>query len=160
MHHPDSTDLVPSPLPPGSETSRSPSAPWLRQARLLHRSARSDQRCDCLPVLRRLKAAGLFDALSLPQLFHLRHQVQRKHVLHMLARERGAPHWEALRPQLTEAASAPWLAQQRLGAEGTAELHHWFATVAEAAEFAARHGGEVLRHGAHAAVLAEPAPSL
>ncbi|MCB2034182.1 MAG: hypothetical protein KDF57_13060, partial [Ottowia sp.] len=65
------------PLPDSSSTPFDAAPLVLREARRLHRAARSDQLSTALPVLRRLIAEGVLAGTSLPQLHRARHTVQR-----------------------------------------------------------------------------------
>lgn len=124
----------------------------LREAKRLHRAAASDSPMTSLPVLRRLLAAGAVPALTLPQLHRARDTIQRKHVLRALAVEAGHASWEAYSREL------PFLDAQELQqatrlAHGAADLKLWFASEAEAVQFAAEHGGQPVRIGKQAVVL-------
>ena len=136
----------------------------LREARRLHRAATSDALSNALPVLRRLLAARAIPAGSLPQLFHQRATVQRKHVLRMLAFEAGHNSWEAysrVLPGLDPEAVALSLALPHgAGAgTGTGTLKLWFAGEAQARRYAATHGGRALRVGRQAVVLPAHEPT-
>lgn len=140
----------------------------LREARRLHRAATSDALSNALPVLRRLLAARAIPAGSLPQLFHQRATVQRKHVLRMLAFEAGHESWEAysrvlpgLDPETVALSLAlPHGAGAGAGAgTGTGTLKLWFAGEAQARRYAATHGGRALRVGRQAVVLPAHEPT-
>jgi hypothetical protein len=145
---------MPSPL----ASSVVPNAPALvlREARRLHRAARSDHLSAALPVLRRLIKAGVLLGISLPELHRARGTVQRKHVLHLLALEAGHPSWEHYRPALRQAQPHDLLAL-RLHARGWATLNTWFPS--EAAARAAMQGraGRLVRVGQQAVWLAPTA---
>lgn len=143
MHTP-----VPSTFP---ANSNSPVEQVLRLARRLHRAAVSDSLSMALPVLRRLLATGVVRG-PLTALFRSRATVQRKHVLRMLAREGGFPGWEAFRSALLGMVPSD-LDRIRLAQEGSAVLHLWFATEAQACVHAAHNGGRVVRIGTQAVVM-------
>ncbi|XZG68959.1 hypothetical protein ACTSKR_09865 [Chitinibacteraceae bacterium HSL-7] len=117
----------------------------LDQARILHRTAQHGAHCDALPVLRRLLSSGALASQPLPRLFEKRLELQRKHVLRLLAREAGYAEWAFYRAAL--------LAGHAEALEPTmSTLNHWFASHAEAERHLAIHGGTIRRHGAHAMV--------
>lgn len=143
-------------------STRQPRAPTasstllvLREARRLHRAAASDSPSISLPVLRRVLAAGAAPTRTLPNLFRARNTVQRKHVLRTLAVEAGYGSWEEY------ARALPLLDMQQLqlalhAERGASRLKLWFASEAEAAQFASEHGGQAVRVGKQAVVLPQP----
>ncbi|HPK33801.1 hypothetical protein [Ottowia sp.] len=139
------------PLPDSSSTPFDAAPLVLREARRLHRAARSDQLSTALPVLRRLIAEGVLAGTSLPQLHRARHTVQRKHLLRLLAAEAGHTSWEAWRPALRHALPQDLL---HLRLHGSGTFNTWFATEDEARR--AMHGreGRLVRVGWHAVWLA------
>ncbi len=149
----------PDPSPADSSSSPTcsskPAGAVLREARRLHRAATSDALSTSLPVLRRLIASGALPDAGLPALFRGRAQVQRKHVLRMLAREAGFDSWESWRPALG-AAHASALMQAHDLRRDTGTLHLWFRNESEARAFAALHGGTAVRLGDHAVVAPGP----
>lgn len=124
----------------------------LREAKRLHRAARSDSLSTALPVLRRILAAGAVAATTLPDLFRRRHVVRRKHVLRTLAFEAGHPSWEGFCPTLAKMDSRQ-LEQFAVVENGFANLNLWFSSEPEALKYATQHGGRAVRVGMHAVVL-------
>lgn len=124
----------------------------LREARRLHRAATSDATVAALPVLRRLLAAQALPQAPLPELFRQRAQVQRKHVLRMLAAEAGHASWEAYAQVLPTLDAGPLL-QAFDSQRGSAMLKLWFSDEAQARAHAEQHGGQVLRVGRQAVVV-------
>lgn len=132
-----------NPTPPSRGPQRSATQLVLREARRLHRAATSADASDALPVLRRILAARAMPGGTLPHLFRLRHSVQRKHLLRMLAVEAGYDSWNAygqalplLDPQALQHASD--------ADRGAARLKLWFRSLAEAERHAALHGGRAV----------------
>ncbi|MBL8346893.1 MAG: hypothetical protein JNN03_15745 [Rubrivivax sp.] len=124
----------------------------LREAKRLHRAATTNSPAEALPVLRRLLAASVVTAATLPSLFRARATVQRKHVLQALAREAGYRCWEDYRREL------PLLDPEQVRQvaslqRGTSTLKLWFPDEPEAMRFAAEHGGHAVRIGRQAVVL-------
>ena len=130
----------------------SPARVVLREARRLHRAALSDALPESLPVLRRVLAAGAVPAFSLPNLFRLRHTVQRKHILRTLAVEAGHATWEAY-ARVLPSLDAQALEQVFLAQRSPSSLRLWFSTNTEAAEYAQAHGGQAVRVGLQAVVV-------
>jgi hypothetical protein len=124
----------------------------LREARRLHRAARSASLCACLPVLRRVLAAQVVPGQALTALLRHRAAVQRKHLLHMLAVEAGHRHWQAYRSALADVRVAD-LAHFAVEECGHANLNLWFASELAAQRYAAEHGGRSVRVGRQAVVL-------
>ncbi|HCX83276.1 MAG: hypothetical protein A3E00_07965 [Curvibacter sp. RIFCSPHIGHO2_12_FULL_63_18] len=124
----------------------------LRQARLLHRAAQTGTLTQALPALRRAHSAGLFSELSLSSLYRQRHLLQRKHFLRTLAAEAGHASWAEYLPTL-RAQAAHDFAHYTTGRE-YGYPNAWFSTHAEAAAYAAEHGGKVVRYGQQAMVQA------
>lgn len=149
------THFLSEPLSPG--TGRKPATAVdmvLRQARRLHRAARTGSISVAMPAIRRAHAAGVFSELTVSALYRQRHLLQRKHFLRTLAIESGFPDWERFRPELQRLAPE---ALVHLQAAETlwSSLNHWFSTEAEAAAHAHTHGGRVLRMGHQAVVVPE-----
>ena len=136
-------------------SSSAPAGAVLREARRLHRAATSDALATSLPVLRRLIASGALPDDGLPAWFRKRAQVQRKHVLRMLAREAGFDSWESWRPALGTARASTLMQAHELRRD-TGTLHLWFRNEAEARAFATLHGGTAVRLGEHAVVAPGP----
>lgn len=124
----------------------------LREARRLHRAATSDSLSNALPVLRRLLAVDAVPARPLPGLFRARQTVQRKHLLQMLAREAGCANWAEYR-RVLPLSNVDDLRRYLLATSSIASLKHWFSNEAEALQFAAEQGGQVIRVGQQAVVL-------
>ena len=117
----------------------------LHHARRLHRAARSASISTALPVIRRIHASGQFPQLNVAALFRQRAQLQRKHVLHMLAIEAGHLRWERYRdvlPTLTPEQVAP----AHLTDRWPASINVWFANEAQA-RAAVGEGATLLRFG-------------
>lgn len=147
---------------PGVDPIDPPSQPSielvLREAKRLHRAARSDSLCAALPVLRRLLQADAVPRVSLPELFRRRTLVQRKHLLRALAVEAGHESWEQYRPVLSRT-PATALQHFELVQPGAGHLNLWFPSASAARIFAAHSGGQALRVGRQGVVLAaEGAP--
>lgn len=124
----------------------------LREARRLHRAAVSDSPAAALPVLRRLLAAQIVPANTLPNLFRTRSTIQRKHILRALAVEAGYPSWESYSQALPRVDVLQL--RRTLQVQSSAPiLKLWFASEAEATEFAAKHGGQAIRIANQAVVL-------
>lgn len=131
--------------------SKDPIEALLRQAKTLHKQTKSDSMSQAMPVLRRLVNTQVFPETQLSQLFHQRENIQRKHLLRMLALEAGFNSWEQFKPALQ---SHPELLPQDLhSSKDIAKLNLWFSTEREALAYAQEHGGEVKRHGAQAVVV-------
>jgi hypothetical protein len=130
----------------------------LRQARKLHRAAKTGGISSAMPVMRRVHKAGVLPGHKLSSLYALRRQLQRKHFLRTLAIEAGFPDWERFRPELVQ-----WPAQALAHLhveEHFAQLNLWFSTEALARAHAAAHGGQVLRWGTQAMVLMQATPNV
>ena len=124
----------------------------LRQAKMLHRAASSDALASALPVLRRLLLAGVTPAMRLPELHRNRAQVQRKHLLRLLAREAGYASWDAYRKVLSEL-KAEQLEQFDLLRRQAGYPNLWFASMDAAQQHARQHGGRVVKVGQQAVIL-------
>lgn len=128
---------------------------YLHRARLMQAAARSDQRSECLPVLRRLIATGSFAPdIDLKTLFERRGEVRRRHCLLTLAREAGKHDWLDLRTALQ---TAPETVAADIRALPVAFTYpnHWFSTLEQAQQFQRERGGRVLRHGSQAVVIVD-----
>ncbi len=125
----------------------------LREARRLHRAARSDALTQSLPVLRRLLRSQSVTPGSLPELHRRRHSVQRKHVLRMLAREAGHPGWEAYRHWLERGGDGLPIEHFDIAGRHAGHLNLWFSTPEAARSHAAVHGGRPIRVGDQAVLL-------
>ncbi|MFN3579715.1 MAG: hypothetical protein ACK4VV_04500 [Pseudomonas sp.] len=124
----------------------------LREAKRLHRIAKSDALSSSLPVLRRLLSAGVLRNTTLPQAFRARSSLQRKHFLRLLALEAGFSSWEAYRPALM-CINPSELDSFIVLEKGWAFVHNWFPSEEQAQAQVAKVGGRVLRIGSHAVAL-------
>lgn len=124
----------------------------LRAAKLLHRQAVADSRMQSLPVLRRLISSQVLWGLNLPQLFDQKAMVQRKHVLQMLALEAGMSDWASYRDALAGNSPDVHLPLEALSLHA-GYPNHWFSTLEQAREHAAKRGGQVVQVGTQAVVL-------
>lgn len=121
------------------------------QARSLLRAARGDGLSQCLPALRRLHAAKVFDEIKLSALVAQRQQIRLKHCLRTLAREFGYASWEAMQGSLDQ------LPLEQLNVDGLyapdqPSLNLWFGSLTEAGAYMREHGGRLLRVGRYAVV--------
>ncbi|EGU61701.1 hypothetical protein VINI7043_21276 [Vibrio nigripulchritudo ATCC 27043] len=124
----------------------------LREARKLHRVAKSGSVSDAMPIIRRVEKSGVCFGQPVSSLYNQRQTLKRKHFLRMLSIEAGYNSWESYKPVL--------LAQQD-GAAFTPDfdekvlstLNLWFSTEEEAQTYANQHGGEVLKYGNQAVVI-------
>ncbi|MBB5352797.1 hypothetical protein HNR46_003045 [Haloferula luteola] len=135
-----------------AESSASPRRSILALAKRLHREALHGPPAAALPVLRRLLQSGVIRHLSLPEFFHQRTLVRRKHLLEMLALEAGHSHWTDYRKVL-ECHHTAGDDHFDLLAPGMSSLNSWFATFEEAQAFAQWHGGRCARHGRQGVVF-------
>ena len=140
------------PLDLFSSASSDAPAVAVREARRLHRAARSNALPTALPVLRRLLVASVLTGMSLPQLHRMRGTVQRKHLLRLLALEAGHADWPAYRNALRQASPQDLLA---LGVRSRtwSTLNAWFADDVQASRLARAQGGHAVRVGPHTVVL-------
>lgn len=124
----------------------------LREARRLHRVAKSGSVSEAMPIIRRIEKAGVCFGQSISSLYNERHTLQRKHFLRLLAIEAGYQSWEAYKPILMA---------QKVGTSHTPDfdkkvlstLNLWFSSEQEAQSYADQHGGEVLKYGEQAVVI-------
>ena len=139
---------------PGSEERAffDPVQTMRRLARRLRRAARSERISIALPILRRLQAAKIFSEPRLSALFEGRRQIQRKHLLRLLAVEAGFADWERFSVVLPEA-PAHALSDVDLIERSWMHANLWFASKNEARAHAAIHSGRVRRYGRHAVIL-------
>ena len=125
-----------------------------REAKRLCKAARSDTLTEALPALRRLRAAGLFDAHPLSALHRQRDRVQLKHCLSAVARESGFDDWPAVlthHGSTLPAAATRW----QLRAADLPYPNRWFASHTEARAWQAENGGRLVPYGAQAVVLVD-----
>ena len=137
---------------PGLPTGSSSVALVLREAKRLHRIAKSDSLSSSLPLLRRLLFAGVLRDTTLPEAFRARGSVQRKHLLRLLAIEAGYPSWETYRPALSRIQPSE-LDSFVVLERGWAFVHNWFPSEEQAQAQVAKVGGRVVRIGRHAVAL-------
>ncbi|MDP2560424.1 hypothetical protein [Psychrobium sp. 1_MG-2023] len=124
----------------------------LREAKKLHRAAKTGSISQALPVLRRLHATNVCYDQSITSLFKIRHTLQRKHFLRMLAIEAGYPSWEQYKPALlTTPTQDTDLASYT--SDDISQLNLWFSTQRQAREYAKENGGKVLAYGQQAVVV-------
>lgn len=124
----------------------------LREAKRLHRIAKSDSLSSSLPQLRRLLSAGVLRNSTLPELFRTRDSLQRKHFLRLLALEAGFSSWEAYRPALSNVQPSE-LDSFVVLERGWAYIHHWFSSEQQAQAQVSKVGGRALKIGHHAVAL-------
>lgn len=135
-----------------SPTQETAAAVVLREAKILHKAVCSTALMKSLPVLRRLLEAKALPGSSLPELFRRKESIQRKHVLRMLAMEAGYPSWERYR-QVLSTLDPAGLSHFDIARRDKGSLNLWFASLAEAEQYAAVHGGKPLRVGRHAVIF-------
>ncbi len=127
---------------------------WLREAKVLHKSAKSSSLADSLPVLRRLLEAKILVNLSLPELKRCTEIIQRKHLLNLLAVENGGSSWAEFKKLIEIAPQGTMLPYSvELKKAGYPVL--WFSTSTEANQYCDTHGGKVVQVGDQAAVVPE-----
>ena len=137
---------------PALPMGRSSVALVLREARRLHRIAKSHSLSSSLPLLRRLLSAGILRDTTLPEAFRARASLQRKHLLRLLAVEAGFLSWEAYRPALSSIQPSE-LDSFIVHEKGWAFVHNWFPSAELAQAQVAKVGGRVVRIGSHAVAL-------
>lgn len=141
-----------APLPNSSNQTNQQVEILLRQAKRLHRSAKTGSISHAMPVLRRIVAAGVCPNESLSSLFKQRETLQRKHLLRMLAVEAGYPSWEKYKPILLAMSEHEALPTPFNGDDIT-HLNLWFSNEQQAQAYANEHGGKVLKYGQQAVVI-------
>lgn len=125
----------------------------LKEAKRLHRTAISKSSASSLPILRRLLASKtLRDDTSLPELYRSRHIIQRKHILHLLAFEAGYTHWVDYRKAIKNM-PAEEVMHYSILLRDVGYPNLWFASLGEAKDFAAKHGGRPVAVGEQAVVV-------
>lgn len=124
----------------------------LREARCLHKAVKSARLAASLPVLRRLLASRALAPQPLPELHRQRQNIQRKHVLRMLALEAGFSSWEAYREALA-GRDATGLEHFDIARQSAGQLNLWFSSPEQAEQYAHQHGGRVMRVGYQAVIL-------
>ncbi|MBI1195371.1 MAG: hypothetical protein GC138_05970 [Gammaproteobacteria bacterium] len=126
----------------------------LREAKKLHKAARSDSLAQALPVLRRLISSNTFRGLSLPDLHRRRAIVQRKHILCMLALEAGYDCWAEYRTAIS-GLSTDEVVHFDIVRKDMGYPNLWFSSSAEADAYSAEHGGRVVSVGRQAVVIVD-----
>ncbi|WP_295898630.1 hypothetical protein [uncultured Vibrio sp.] len=126
---------------------------WLYEAKLLHKSTKSDQLSSSLPVLRRLLNRKILIGLTLPKLQKDISIIQRKHLLQLLAVENGFKSWVEFKTKLESVTgSTEAYLPQRLKLKNIGYPALWFSTLEEAEAYAKTHGGEAIQMGNQAVI--------
>ncbi|MCK6264209.1 hypothetical protein KP803_13090 [Vibrio sp. ZSDE26] len=126
---------------------------WLYEAKLLHKSTKSDQLSSSLPVLRRLLKYSVLVGLSLPELQKDVTIIQRKHLLQLVAIENGCKSWAEFKAILeSEIVSSDKYLPERIKLKGIGYPARWFSTMEEAQSYAKIHGGEAILVGMQAVI--------
>ncbi|PMJ91743.1 hypothetical protein [Vibrio sp. 10N.261.55.A7] len=126
---------------------------WLYEAKLLHKSTKSDQLSSSLPVLRRLLSSKILVGLTLPKLQKDISIIQRKHLLQLLAVENGFKSWVAFKTKLESiTGSVDEHLPPRLKLKGIGYPALWFSNLEEAELYAKEHGGEAIVFGTQAVI--------
>ncbi|MGC9492662.1 hypothetical protein, partial [Vibrio genomosp. F10] len=107
----------------------------LREARVLHRAARTGSITQALPILRRIKASGACHDQSISSLFNQRNTLQRKHFLRVLALEAGYTSWEKYKPVLLTRPEQAFVNSVHNGND-IATLNLWFSSEQQAQAYA------------------------
>ncbi len=124
----------------------------LREARKLHRAAKTGSISQALPALRRIQAAGVCHDKSVSNLFKERQTLQRKHFLRMLAIEAGYSSWEIYKPVLLTMSEQASVNSSHDG-NAISTLNLWFSTEQQAQVYAKQNGGRVLNYGHQALAI-------
>lgn len=127
---------------------------WLREAKTLHRQAKSDSLSCSLPVLRRLLNTNVLIGLTLPELKKDTTIVQRKHLLQMLAVESGHKSWADFKHALenmfeSDQMQLPYSLELKQAGYPTL----WFSQSSEAHAYASENGGKVVIVGKQAVCI-------
>ncbi len=128
----------------------------LREAKKLHKAAKSDSLSCSLPILRRLISSNTLTNISLIELRDKQSMIQRKHILQMLAYEAGYSNWASYR-QAIELNSASDIDHYSLSLQGAGYLNLWFSSQHEAEAYAKSQGGKAISVGQQAVVINTPA---
>lgn len=127
---------------------------WLREAKVLHRAAKSKSLAQSLPVLRRLLNSNVLTNISLIQLKQSVDIIQRKHLLNMLAIENGSFCWADFKQKLINEPNGSIIPSSiELKNAGYPVL--WFSTPEEASLYTDKNGGRVVRVGTQAVVISK-----
>lgn len=123
-----------------------------REARKLHKQALSPSKMKALPVLRRLIKAEVFNQVTLVELYQTQANIQRKHLLNLLAKEMGYGHWSLLRAALShpEVNIHQHPSFELVGA-GYPNL--WFSNMEQARDYISTEGGKAIQVGQQAVVV-------
>ena len=128
---------------------------WLLEAKKLHKSAQSVSLTRVLPVLRRLLNSKVLVDISLPELKIKTDMIQRKHLLQMLAIEKGYNSWAELKRAIVVKSQADeLLLPYSLELKNAGYPTLWFATVQEAQCYAEKHSGKVVVGGGASGMVA------
>lgn len=126
---------------------------WLYEAKLLHKSTKSDQLSHSLPTLRRLLNCNVLVGISLPELQKESSIIQRKHLLQLIAKENGFNSWVEFKTVLeSESGTSDNYIPQRLKLKNIGYPALWFSTMDEAVSYAKIHGGEAISVGTQAVI--------
>ncbi len=125
----------------------------LKEAKQLQRASQSDSLTRSLPVLRRLLNTETLTGLSLPELKRQRSIIQRKHLLHMLAKENGFEHWAACKRHLECIDND--IEPIALILRNIGYLNLWFSNYDEAYAYTIQHGGRAISVGKQAMVITD-----
>lgn len=122
----------------------------LKEAKRLHRAAHSDSLTKSLPILRRLIITNTLTGLSLPELKRQRTIIQRKHVLHMLAKENDFKNWAEYKHTIEEGEGCE---PSELILRHVGYPNLWFSNYKEAKSYAQQNGGQIIKFGTQAVVI-------
>ncbi|WP_087021078.1 hypothetical protein [Thaumasiovibrio subtropicus] len=125
-----------------------------REAKRLHKLTQSESHSHALPVLRRLIAAQAIRGFTLPDLRRQCDIIQRKHLLTLLAKEKGHQDWASYKASL-EAMSDDELVQHTVLMHKIGYPNLWFSTLEEAADYSQIHGGIAVEVGEQAMVVVD-----
>ncbi|MGO4156351.1 hypothetical protein [Cupriavidus sp. YAF13] len=137
--------------------ARPPNSDFLRRhARRLLRQLHAEQAMQALPVIRRIHRAQVRTQVrteSVAELYRLRHTLQLKHCLQLLAAELGYTSWSACKRDI-DGRPARVLDRYRLDLGQFGDYQQlWFADRQGAQAWQASNGGYVVAYGEQAAVL-------
>ncbi len=133
--------------------ARLPNSDFLRRhARRLLRQLHAEQAMQALPVIRRIHRAQV-RGQSVAELYRLRHALQLKHCLQLLAAELGYASWSACKRDI-DGRPPRVLDRYRLDLGQFGDYQQlWFADRQGAQAWQASNGGYVVTYGEQAAVL-------
>lgn len=124
----------------------------LREAKKLHKAAKSESLSRSLPILRRLISSNTLTNISLVELRNKTTLIQRKHILQMLAYETGYSNWASYR-QAVESNQAENIDHYSFSLRKVGYPNLWFASFNEAESYAQTHGGNPVQVGHQAVVI-------